>query len=165
MRLKRKLHSSYFNSYFFSTKAKLLKQLGLKDVIEIDVLISLANKAESPEKRSKILAYFIENYERAYKDTYRPSAVALPFLPCIMFESKDAVILATPTDCFSDPACIVMGFKAIVPELYPHATEKFRVRVNPPPDMLVDFLKKSPPGEGKAPIIFSYLASRGAGKI
>lgn len=142
--------------YIFVDLAKYLATLGLRSHPPLDTLLALAAPATTDKSlRSKAITYFIENFKTAYQGTYDPSKITIAFLP-----TTDSKIFATPQDCFTNPACAVLGFNVLHPELKSNA-DKFGVAENPPRQKLLQRLLTDPPRDhSKAKTIFEYLGSR-----
>jgi len=60
------------------------------------------------------LNYLGDNFEKYYRATYNPAAMTVPFLP-VLTPDREKPQLASPFDCYSDPACLVMDFKLLHP--------------------------------------------------
>jgi hypothetical protein len=83
--------------YLFFLTAKFLFRLGLRTHIPLHDLFTLAS-VSTPEIRSKLLAYFMDNWKDVYASIYSPSAIQVPFLPT----ADDPKKLCKPTEIFAD---------------------------------------------------------------
>ncbi|KAG9304270.1 hypothetical protein G9A89_019832 [Geosiphon pyriformis] len=137
-----------------SDEAKFLLDLGLLTNPPLKTVLSLASPPSSPEIRSKALHYFLEKLKDKYATIYNPG-VDFPFLPCINKQEY-----AKPSECFADPACMIMGYRALHQDIRSRAQE-LGVREHPSRSQLVEKLSKEPPkNEQIAKEVFEYLASR-----
>ncbi|KAJ3193124.1 hypothetical protein HK101_005381 [Irineochytrium annulatum] len=135
-----------------SDEAKLLAVLGLQSAIPWTTLVEQA-ASSTPDRRAKLLAYFIDNHKAVYSTTYVPTQVRVAFLP-----SQDGK-LYKPFEIFADPSAAVLGFPILHAELKQGA-DKFGVQPHPPGAQLVAALSRSPPTPDKAVSVFSYLVGR-----
>ncbi|KAJ3078512.1 hypothetical protein HK102_004456, partial [Quaeritorhiza haematococci] len=157
-----------------SEEAKFLHALGLRTHIPVDDLVKLAGPGATPDKRAKVLNYFVENFRGHYAGKYRANLIKVPFLPCIVptattttakKDGGDGIVLATPLECFAEAGCLVMGDTPVVKMKVLHAdwkahADKFGVRMHPPPEVLVQAVRAKPPEPEKAAGVFGYLATR-----
>lgn len=135
------------------SSAHFLQDLKIRTFLPVSDLITLASKA-APQTRKDILAYFTQNHRTTYANLYDPTGITVPFLPI-----TDPNQLATPNNCYADPAASIMGFQ-ILHEDWRGDREKFGVRDHPSGTALLDKLFKDRPDVAKAGEIFGYLATR-----
>jgi hypothetical protein len=128
--------------------------LGIQQYPTLTKILELAAPPTDPEIRHKALRYFINDFERKYSRNYNPAEINIAFLPCL----DDTY--AIPYECFINPECTVMGFKAINRD-FQYQVGKLGVRFHPSrEELLSKLLQNLPRDEIIAEKIFEYLASR-----
>ncbi|CAG8703351.1 13798_t:CDS:10, partial [Dentiscutata erythropus] len=141
-----------------SNEAKLIIGLGLQEYPSLQTILQLAEQSQPFELREKALKYFIKNFKEKYSEKYESNSIQIKFLPCI-----DPNIYAKPSECYSSPYCVKMGFNALRQDLCFWAKE-IGIKNHPDNNLLQDKLMKNPPNIDNASEIFEYLyfASRGS---
>ena len=138
-----------------SSESFLVSVLGLKPMLPINELISLAATAESDMHRTKLLSYFVENHS-FYASYYRPNS-SPAFLPSSNQTGK--IALSSPSQCYSHPGSAPLGFMILREDLRVDA-EKLGVVSHPSTRQLIAFLESTPPKKEIAQSVFEYLATR-----
>jgi hypothetical protein len=129
--------------------------LGLQEYPKLETILILAEPPTDPKIRELALKYFIDNFEKKYRDDYIPENIYNAFLPCSNSNSY-----AKPLECFINDRCMTMNFKTIRKDLRSKA-ENFGVRKNPNHKELIKRLTENPPkNEDKATEVFEYLNSQ-----
>ncbi|CAG8597455.1 8335_t:CDS:2, partial [Racocetra persica] len=141
-----------------SNEAKFIIGLGLQEYPSLQTILQLAEQAQPIELREKALKYFIKNFKEKYSEMYKPDSIQIKFLPCI-----NANIYAKPSECYSSPDCVKMGFNALRQDLCFWAKE-IGVKLHPDSNLLQDKLVQNPPNINNARKIFEYMyfAARGS---
>jgi hypothetical protein len=141
-----------------SNEGKFLTMMGLKSHPSGSELIRLMVMSDSEKdaaRKSKALAYFLNEYHTNGYAAFDISAVTVPFLPV---EGSDN--LSTPKRCFTDEGASLFGFNILQKRLHPHAS-KLGVKPHPPmSDCLQTLIRQPPATQRDARTIFKYLAGR-----
>jgi hypothetical protein len=141
-----------------SNEGKFLTMMGLKSYPSGSELIRLMVMSDSEKdaaRKSKALAYFLNEYHTNGYAAFDISAVTVPFLPV---EGSDN--LSTPKRCFTDEGASLFGFNILQKRLHPHAS-KLGVKPHPPmSDCLQTLIRQPPATQRDARTIFKYLAGR-----
>ncbi|KAJ5099194.1 hypothetical protein N7532_006195 [Penicillium argentinense] len=141
-----------------SNEGRFLTMMGLKSHPSASDLIRLmimSDQEKDSPRKSKVLAYFINEYHTNGYDAYDVGAVTVPFLPV---EGSEA--LSTPKKCFTDEGASLFGLQILQKRLHPHAS-KFGVKPHPPMAECLQILIRNPPSTQKdARVVFKYLAGR-----
>ncbi|CAG8539361.1 9116_t:CDS:10 [Paraglomus occultum] len=141
---------------FRSKEANFLINLGLRTSPTLQHILALAAPPANPEFRRKAFDYFIKN-KKIYLTEYKPSKITIGFLPCV------GNINATPSDCFVNPECQIMGFKVLSPDYVSYAVD-VGVSQDPPISELIRKLSRLRlKNEYEARKVFEYLANRQGG--
>ena len=128
--------------------------MGLREYPILEKILELAAHPTDPIIREKALKYFIDNFNDKYRKDYNDQMfIKIAFLPC----SNDTY--AKPLECFIDPECTIMKFRAIRQDLR-FEVEKLGVRQGPSHFELKNSLIENPPRDEEAREIFEYMASR-----
>ncbi|CAG8693408.1 42552_t:CDS:10, partial [Gigaspora margarita] len=137
-----------------SDEVNFMSTLGLQEYPSLQVILRLASPPTAPQIREKALNYFIDNLRDKYRE-YKANLIEDEFLPC-----DNTGIYARPSDCFSNPDCIFMGFNALRKDLRIRA-EELGVRQHPNGKQLLKRLSNNLPNSiDEAKIWFEYLSSR-----
>ncbi|RUS35028.1 hypothetical protein BC938DRAFT_476673 [Jimgerdemannia flammicorona] len=138
-----------------SREAKfLIDVLGLQKHPPLDIILKISANSHDKVLQARALSYFIEYFE-IYKSFYDAASVDHPFLPC-----ADCKTFATPSDCFLNPVCEILGFNIIHQDHEMHAA-KLGVAHHPSVEVLLNrFLGDIKTDCEKAVKIFEYMASR-----
>ncbi|OOQ91437.1 HATPase c domain protein [Penicillium brasilianum] len=141
-----------------SNEGKFLAMMGLKSYPSGSELIRLMVMSDSEKdagRKSKALAYFLNEYHTNGYAAFDISAVTVPFLPIEGSES-----LSTPKRCFTDEGASLFGFNILQKRLHSHAS-KLGVKPHPPmSDCLQTLVRQPPATQRDARTIFKYLAGR-----
>ncbi|RKP10023.1 hypothetical protein THASP1DRAFT_22221 [Thamnocephalis sphaerospora] len=137
----------------YTEEGSMLQFLGLRTYPPLDELLKIATHSDAA-RRAAALEFFTGNFNSYYREQYRPKSIKTAFLPC----ADDANALATPTECFIEPACATMGFHVLRPDLRQHA-DKFGVEPYPKAHQLIGHLTRLPPtSHASARVTFEFLA-------
>ena len=91
---------------------------------------------------------------------YKASKINIGFLPCVGHS-----INATPSDCFVNPECQIMGFNVLSPDYVSYAAD-LGVSQDPPIAKLVNKLVNGRLKDvDEAKKVFEYLAKRQGGPV
>jgi len=140
-----------------SSEGRFLKNIGLRVDPELDELIESAGEQSlEPEKRARIILFMADHVESRYQ-SYKPSAVAVGFLPTDQGLQK-------PLSCFTCMDCKIMKF-AVVEESIRSAALRLGVQEHPSSDLLVARLLETihqlpVPEESLLIAMFEYLSGR-----
>ncbi|KAF3403598.1 hypothetical protein F1880_009518 [Penicillium rolfsii] len=141
-----------------SNEGKFLTMMGLKSYpsgSELIRLMVMSDSEKDASRKSKALAYFLNEYHNNGYAAFDISAVTVPFLPV---EGSDN--LSTPKRCFTDEGASLFGFSILQKRLHPHAS-KLGVKPHPPMSDCLQILIRQPPATQRdARTIFKYLAGR-----
>ncbi|KAJ5873552.1 uncharacterized protein N7473_013425 [Penicillium subrubescens] len=141
-----------------SNEGKFLTMMGLKSYpsgSELIRLMVMSDSEKDASRKSKALAYFLNEYHANGYAAFDISAVTVPFLPV---EGSDN--LSTPKRCFTDEGASLFGFNILQKRLHPHAS-KLGVKPHPPmSDCLQTLIRQPPTTQRDARTIFKYLAGR-----
>ncbi|KAK7445396.1 hypothetical protein VKT23_014813 [Stygiomarasmius scandens] len=140
-----------------TAEAKFLFELGLQ---RHPPLITLINLCASPTSdiRSAAFQYLVDNVDTKYKE-YQPSDYRnVKFIPAL----KDGKpYLGTPDEVYSNPEWNAFGFAVLASSIVKDVALKLRIREHPPSNMLVEYLRKTPPKDvPEARKWFEVLAGR-----
>lgn len=137
-----------------STEGRFLSYLGLRALPSVPELISLM-ESEDLMLSKKALFYFIANHHTNGYTSFEVGATTKKFLPLQGEKTR-----VSPSECYTNEKCSILGFKILKKELVPHAN-KFGVAKDPPMNLCIDMLIKSPPREKlKAIELFRYFSER-----
>ncbi|RKF63269.1 putative neutral zinc metallopeptidase protein [Erysiphe neolycopersici] len=137
-----------------STEGHFLSFLGLRAFPSVPELVSLM-ESEDLMLSKKALFYFIANHHTNGYTSFEIGATPKKFLPL-----QGEKIRVSPSECYTNERCSVLGFKILKKELVPHAN-KFGVAKDPPINICIDILIKNPPKEKRIAIeIFRYFSER-----
>ncbi|KAJ5570300.1 uncharacterized protein N7459_009730 [Penicillium hispanicum] len=141
-----------------TNEGKFLTMMGLKSQpsgAEILGLVIMSDAEKDIRRKSKALAYFLNEYHTNGYASFDISGVKTPFLPIEGSES-----LAAPEECFTDESASLFGFHILRKQLHPHAS-KLGVKPHPPMSECLQALMRKPPNTQRdARIVFKYLAGR-----
>lgn len=141
-----------------SNEGEFLTMMGLKSYpsgSELVRLMVMSDSEKDATRKSKALAYFLNEYHTNGYSSFDISAVTVPFLPV---EGSDK--LSTPKRCFTDEGASLFGFNILQNRLHPHAP-KLGVKPHPPVSECLQTLIRQPPtSQRDARIVFKYLAGR-----
>ncbi|KAG2182804.1 hypothetical protein INT44_005784, partial [Umbelopsis vinacea] len=138
-----------------SEETKFLEVLGLRNYPTLAILLNQASDAKkSQADRNQSLKYFIDNFDKYYREFYNPMTAIEAFIPC-----RDGRY-SKPSECFGNAEAAVLGFKVIHTELSA-VRDKLGVREDPDsPQLLKAFLGNIQTDPEKAKDVFNYMASR-----
>ncbi|POS86046.1 hypothetical protein EPUL_002177 [Erysiphe pulchra] len=137
-----------------STEGRFLSFLGLRAFPSVPELINLM-ESEDLMLSKKALFYFIANHHTNGYSSFEVSATSKKFLPL-----QGEKIRVSPSECYTNENCSVLGFKILKKELVPHAN-KFGVTKDPPMSLCIDKLIKNPPKEKSSALeLFRYFSER-----
>lgn len=141
-----------------SNEGKFLTMMGLKSYPSGSELIRLMVMSDSEKdaaRKSKALAYFLNEYHTNGYAAFDISAVTVPFLPV---EGSDNI--STPKRCFTDEGASLFGFNILQKRLHPHASKLGVKPHSPMSDCLQTLIRQPPATQKDARTIFKYLAGR-----
>ena len=99
-----------------STEGRFLSLLGLRASPSVPELVEMMASDETT-LRNKAMNYFIANHHINAYATFDLSGTEKAFLPL----QGDPGRLVTPTECFTNERCAVLGFSILLKELHVHA--------------------------------------------
>jgi hypothetical protein len=141
-----------------SNEGKFLTMMGLKSYpsgSELIRLMVMSDSEKDASRKSKALAYFLNEYHTNGYAAFDINAVTVPFLPV---EGSDS--LSTPKRCFTDEGASLFGFNILQKRLHSHSS-KLGVKPHPPmSDCLETLIRQPPATQRDARTIFKYLAGR-----
>jgi Protein of unknown function (DUF3684) len=118
-----------------------------------------ANPSNTSDQRNHILDFYTTFYHTHEYNRTNLSEIHDKFLPCEPIKGKE-VVLFSPSEIYSNPACQVFGFNILDKRYLPEAT-KFGVKSDPSPSALEGLLVRRPPTTlHEAKEKFAYLAQR-----
>ncbi|CAF3497440.1 unnamed protein product [Adineta steineri] len=148
-----------------------LKELGVKEVPDLNKLISRIDQEHSNNKKTKVdyklpqsLTFFAENFQEYYSKSWKNSNIKMPFLPSSLPDKNRSteVILTTPEHVFKEegPLCA-----SLLPDVIQCFSQYFDigllgVKHRPPISFAFDILMEKRNdllNIQTAPIYFSYL--------
>jgi hypothetical protein len=135
--------------------AKFMQTLGLKSLVELDLLLEKISRGTSAE-RYQLLQYLMDQFDVDYLNSYIPERINTPFLPI-----QNADRLSLPLECFTNPEVATMDFFVLDPLLRKYAI-KLGVPVSPSGDQVIQKLKDVPIPLAKAAEVFGFLSSQQA---
>ncbi|CAG8487774.1 11108_t:CDS:2 [Dentiscutata heterogama] len=133
-----------------SNEAKFIIELGLQEYPSIQTILQLAEQSQPLELREKALQNFIKNFKEKYSEKYNSNLIQIKFLPCINN------IYAKPSECYSNPRCMKMGFNTLRQDLCFLAKE-IGVERYPNHNLLLDKFVQNLPGTNNAKEIFEFM--------
>ncbi|CAG8489106.1 10501_t:CDS:10 [Dentiscutata erythropus] len=137
-----------------SDEVNFMITLGLQEYPSLQAILRLASPPTVPQIREKALNYFIDNLREKYRE-YRAALIQDEFLPC-----DNTGVYTKPSDCFSNPDCMIMGFNTLRKDLRIRA-EELGVRQHPNGKQLLKRLSNNLPNSiDEAKMCFDYLSSR-----
>ncbi|BAE61816.1 unnamed protein product [Aspergillus oryzae RIB40] len=141
-----------------SNEGKFLSMLGLRSFPSPFELIKIMAKAAAARDwtlHGKAMSYYIAEYHNNGYAAFNYEEITVPFLP---IEGSDS--LSIPSQCFTDEAATLFGFKILRHTLHPHAP-KFGVKQHPALTDCLNYLLRQPPSTKRdARVTFKYLAGR-----
>ncbi|KAE8349046.1 hypothetical protein BDV28DRAFT_70533 [Aspergillus coremiiformis] len=141
-----------------SSEGKFLSMLGLRGFPSPSELIQIMARAAAGKDwtlHGKAMSYYIAEYHNNGYAAFNCDEVTVPFLPV---EGSDG--LSIPSQCFTDEAATLFGFKILRHTLHPHAS-KLGVKQHPAlTDCLNCLLQQPPSTKRDARVTFKYLAGR-----
>ena len=138
-----------------SIEGRFLMLLGLRTTPTVPELISMM-ASQDANLRNVSMTYYISNYYVHDYGSFNVGSTAKKFLP--LEGGSDALV--SPTECFTNPKCSILGFNILETRLHSHA-DKFGVAKNPPITECVNRLIARPPGtKAEAVTLFQYFASQ-----
>ncbi|KZO98233.1 hypothetical protein CALVIDRAFT_535334 [Calocera viscosa TUFC12733] len=141
-----------------SEEAKfLVNVLGLKRSPPIEAILELAS-GEQPRAQTA-LDYYLQHFDDIY---VKRANIAImqqwAFVPAI--QTNGAKLRAKPTEVFSRADASIFGFNVLDPA-YQAALQKFQVAEQPPVDLVVARLMRTPPKTASvATTMFEYMSNR-----
>lgn len=137
-----------------STEGSFLSSLGLRAYPSVPELINLMG-SEDLILGKKAMYYFISNHHANRYGSFDVGTTTKKFLPV-----QGEKIHVSPVECYTNENCSMLGFKILKKELVPHAN-KFGVAKDPPMNLCVDKLIRSPPKDKRsATELFRYFSER-----
>ncbi|KAH7310077.1 hypothetical protein BKA65DRAFT_169686 [Rhexocercosporidium sp. MPI-PUGE-AT-0058] len=137
-----------------SVEGRFLALLGLRTHPSAPELIDMMTSADD-NLRAKSMYYFISNHHMngyAAFDLHQSSKAFLPL--------QGNNRLVSPSQCFTNERCVVLGFSILRKDLSMHAN-KFGVAMDPPMSECIQKLVAKPPRtKQEATALFGYFASR-----
>ncbi|KAH9217592.1 hypothetical protein DL95DRAFT_521996 [Leptodontidium sp. 2 PMI_412] len=137
-----------------SVEGRFLALLGLRTHPSAPELIDMMASADD-NLRAKSMYYFISNHHingYAAFDLHQSSKAFLPL--------QGSNRLVSPSQCFTNERCLVLGFSILRKDLIIHAN-KFGVAMDPPISECIQKLVAKPPRtKQEAAALFGYFASR-----
>ncbi|KAJ5033403.1 uncharacterized protein L3040_008520 [Drepanopeziza brunnea f. sp. 'multigermtubi'] len=138
-----------------SVEGRFLTHLGLRSYPAVPELIDLM-ASEEPEMRSKSMTYFVSNHHLKGYGAFDLHQSNKKFLP--LYGERDRLV--SPSECFTNERCKVLGFSILSRGLVPHAN-KFGVAMDPPISHCITRLTSNPPKtQSEASALFGYFTSR-----
>jgi hypothetical protein len=129
--------------------------VGLREYPRLQKILELVTPPTDPRIRTKAFKYLTDNFIDRYSKDYKPTEINIAFLPCMR-----KYVYAKPTECYTNPECMIMNFNVIRQNLL-YCAVQFGIQSNPSHDKLLKSLVDHPPRNiNKAKEIFEYLASQ-----
>ena len=140
-----------------SPDAKFLYSIGLHQRPSVGTVIKAA---ANPATSKTALNYFLLSYVAAgYAKAFDPTQIDVAFVPCTLPNGTTG--LAKPSECFTNPQARAMGFSIISSSISQEDLHKFKLRSDPPADLLISKLVNTPPvNAADATQWFTYLSNR-----
>ncbi|TAQ89274.1 hypothetical protein B7494_g2422 [Chlorociboria aeruginascens] len=136
-------------------EGQFLSHLGLRFAPTVPELIDLMT-SEDLILREKARIYYIANHHINGYGAFNIASSQARFLPL----QSDEKCLASPTECFTNEGCAILGFSILSRQLLPHAN-KFGVAMDPPIIECIKRLIDNPPQNYRDAVVrFNYFASR-----
>ncbi|TRM69687.1 hypothetical protein BD626DRAFT_474972 [Schizophyllum amplum] len=145
-----------------SEEAQFLFKLGLRRFPPLAAIINLCASADE-KIRENAMKYFLAHFDLRYSKEYDPVNFRdIAFVPAMKGTvEKPTYCLVTPKEVYASVEWIVFGYTVIDPRAPKDIVTKLKIQKQPPTSLLVDLLRRSPPGdESQARVWFSLLASR-----
>ncbi|KAK0115907.1 hypothetical protein ONS95_012951 [Cadophora gregata] len=137
-----------------SIEGRFLALLGLRTYPSVPELIDMMASADD-NLRKRSMYYFISNHHMngyAAFDLHQSNKAFLPI------QGTDRLV--TPSQCFTNERCSILGFRILKKELSMHAN-KFGVAMDPPISECMQKLVAEPPqNKQEATALFAYFSSR-----
>ncbi|KAK2628711.1 hypothetical protein QTJ16_001814 [Diplocarpon rosae] len=138
-----------------SVEGRFLASLGLRTQPSVSELIDLMASGD-PEMRSKSMSYFVSNHHLNNYGQFDLHQSNKAFLPL----QGETGRLVSPSQCFTNERCSILGFSILSRGLIPHAN-KFGVAMDPPMSECIQKLIAKPPRtRSEAISLFGYFTSR-----
>ncbi|KAH8112414.1 hypothetical protein DFH11DRAFT_1607467 [Phellopilus nigrolimitatus] len=125
-----------------SEEAKFLHLLGLQRYPSLPVILKLASHGDE-SLRSAALRYFLDNSTKYYSDYDPASFNDLAYVPAMRPDGQTT--MGTPGRVFVEPEAAVLGFLVVHPSIREEATNKLKLKKQPPTTLVLPVLEKSFP--------------------